>query len=285
MSAELSGPLLSWWLLLCAATALNAVGWVVAARLHFRSPAGVEPEAYAVRRRLLWLAAVYVLGCGFRSILPMVDVPRIGLHDGLLSRIVIGRSVATVAELCFAAQWALLLHEAGRAIASPVATTGSWVLLVLIVVAELFSWTAVLTTNNLLHAAENSLWTLAAIMALAIFLALRTRLDATGRRFVATVVLAGGCYVAFMSVVDVPMYVSRWQADLAAGKTLLTIGDGWREITQRVSVARDWHAWREDVAWLTLYFTLAVWISIALAHAPPLRPASESRTRLMGASN
>jgi hypothetical protein len=31
---------------------------------------------------------------------------------------------------------------------------------------------------------------------------------------------------------------------------------------------REWSAWRHDVAWLSLYFTVAVWISIALVHAP-----------------
>jgi len=70
-------------------------------------------NAYATRRLLLWLAAVYVLGCGFRSALPMIDVPRFCLHDTWASYIVVGRSVATVAELAFAVQWALLLREAG----------------------------------------------------------------------------------------------------------------------------------------------------------------------------
>jgi len=34
-------------------------------------------------------------------------------------------------------------------------------------------------------------------------------------------------------------------------------------------VERDWGAWRQDVLWLSFYFTRAVQISIALAHAPP----------------
>jgi len=40
---------------------------------------------------------------------------------------------------------------------------------------------------------------------------------------------------------------------------------------RRCIVTRDWAVWRQDVAWLSLYFTVAVWASIALAHAPPLR--------------
>ena len=70
---------------------------------------------------MLLLSAVYVLGCGFRSVLPMVDVPRICLHDTWISRIVVGRSIATVAELAFVAQWALLMREAGGGAAGGIA--------------------------------------------------------------------------------------------------------------------------------------------------------------------
>ena len=85
-----------------------------------------------MRRRLLWLSALYVLGCGFRSVLPMIDVPRLCLHDTWVSYIAVGRSVATVAELAFAAQWALLLREAG-------ATRASRAVVPLIVAAEILS--------------------------------------------------------------------------------------------------------------------------------------------------
>ena len=64
------------------------------------------------------LAAGYVLGCGWRSFLPVFDVPRIVMVDSFWSSVIVGRSVATVAELCFAAQWALLLRAASRATGS-----------------------------------------------------------------------------------------------------------------------------------------------------------------------
>jgi len=227
---------------------------------------------YSTRRLILWLAAGYVLGCGFRSVLPMVDVPRICLHDTPLSRIVIGRSVATIAELCFAAQFSLLLREAGRTTGRRAVVFLSGALLLLIVVAEMFSWSAVLTTNYLLHAIENSLWTLCATLALIASATLRAQLDDRGVRFLAAVLVCGAAYVAFMTIVDVPMYLARWHAALAAGHEPLSLQSGLREILNRCTVVREWSAWRDDVPWLTLYFTTAVWISIALAHAPPLVP-------------
>jgi len=94
----------------------------------------------------------------------MVDVPRICLHDTWISRIVVWRLIATGAELSFTAQWALRLREAGTASGGGPATSIARILVPIVAVAELFSWVAVLTTNYLLHAAENSLWTLATVL-------------------------------------------------------------------------------------------------------------------------
>jgi hypothetical protein len=266
---------LIWWSVLCAAAVINVAAWGVSARLLGRRKAQLGPDAYATRRRLLWLAGIYVLGCGFRSVFPMVDAPRICLHDTWISRIVVGRSVATVAELSFAAQWALLLREAGGAAGAggALAARVSRILLPLIVLAELLSWSAVLTANYLLHAAENSLWTIGAALTVACFVSLRPHVGETERRFLIAAIVCGAAYVAFMALVDVPMYLARWQADLAAGHEFTPLREGMGEVMERCAVTRDWAAWRQDVPWLSLYFTVAVWISIALAHAPPLQPA------------
>ena len=253
--------------MLCAAAAINVVAWGVSAwRLGRRRPQ-LSADAYTTRRLLLWLAALYVLGCGFRSVLPMIDVPRFCLHDTWASYIVVGRSVATVAELAFAVQCALLLREAG-------AMRASLAVVPLIAVAEILSWLATLTTNNLFHAFENSLWALTAALALA-FLASRWQLVGDrGKRVVAAAIGCGAAYIAFIAIIDVPMYLARWQA----GQDYLSLGDGMRDIVQRCVVTRDWAKWREDALWLTLYFTVAVWISIAL----PQVPSFKEKRRLPG---
>jgi hypothetical protein len=248
---------------------MNIAAWGFSAYLLGRRKNYIPADVYDMRRRLLSLAAIYVLGCGFRSVLPMVDLPRICLHDTWFSRIVVGRSVASVAELCFAAQWALLLRDAGAG--GGLATAMSRAVLPLIVAAELFSWSAALKTNYLLHAVENSLWTLTAALVIAGFLSAWPHVDARSRRVIAAAAVCGAGYLVFMTTVDVPMYLSRWQAQLAAGQEYLSLRDGMREVLQRCVVTREWAAWRDDVPWLSLYFTIAVWISIALAHVPPVR--------------
>lgn len=131
-----------------------------------------------------------------------------------------------------------------------------------------------LTTNYLLHAVENSLWTLAAVLAIASFASLRARFGEWHRPILVAAIVCGAGYVAFMTIVDVPMYLARWQADVAAGHQLLPLSEGVREVLRRCTVNRDWAAWRMDAAWLTLYFTFAVWSSIALAHVPAFAPAA-----------
>ena len=209
---------------------------------------------------LLWLSAIYVGGCAFRSLLPIIDVPRYCLHDTPVSRIVVGRSVATVAELAFVAQWALLMHEAG-------ASRAALAVFLIIVVAEALSWLAVLTRNDLFHAAENALSTVAAALA-ALFLASRwTYTGELGRTVIVIAIACAALYVAFMSLYVVPMYVRRWRL----GGVYLSLADGLRQVLGRCTVEHDWAQWRQDAAWLTPYFTFAVWSSIALAYVPSLK--------------
>jgi hypothetical protein len=246
------------------AAVVNVAAWGVSAWSLGRRKELFPAGAYATRRRLLWLSAAYVLGCAFRSVFPMLDVPRLCLSDTWISRIFVGRSVATVAELAFAVQWALLLREAG-------APRASRAVVPLIAVAEILSWLAVLTTNDFFHAAENSVWALAAAFVVA-FLASRWRLEEDrGKRVIAAAVGSAAAYVAFMAVYVVPMYLTRWHAGVTAGRESLSLADGLRETLARCVVEHDWTRWAQDAAWLTPYFTLAVWISIALVHVPSLQ--------------
>jgi len=268
----MEGTLLAWWLLLCVVAFVNPLLWFLSAQRLERA----DPPAS--RRWMLWLSAVYVAGCGFRSVFPMLDAARLCLHDNWISRIAVGRSIATIAELAFALQWALLFREGGT-LATRLASSA---IVPVIGAAEIASWGAVLTTNYLLHAVENSLWTLAAALGFAAFLSLRFKAHGATARFLDAACAGGLVYIAYMVIADVPMYLARWRA--AAGITV-PLEEGVRTVLERCVVLREWSAWREDATWLTLYFTVCVWVSVALPHAPklgtsrqgaapPLRPAA-----------
>jgi hypothetical protein len=83
---------------------------------------------------------------------------------------------------------------------------------------------------------------------------------------------AGG-YILFMTTIDVPMYWSRWQIELKAGPTYLPLLQGLMDASRSCVVSFEQRIWREEIPWMTLYFTVAVWVSILLPHAPMWRHA------------
>jgi hypothetical protein len=255
---------LAWWhTSLRAIAVLNIVLWSLCALAVARA-CGVAHFWTDPCYLGLLLSAGYVAGCAFRCLLPVIDVPRLVLIDSPLSRVSIGRAVATVAELCFAAQWALVLHHVASLSSSPLGQALAVAVLALIVLAEAFSWYAVLSTEQRAHAAENSLWGLSAALVVAAVLA------AGPHRFAGLYlpVLAGGAlYVAFIFFYDVPMYWSRWRADQARGHRYLSIAEGWVDVRTRWAVSRRWEDWRDELPWMSLYFTFGVWSSIWLVYA------------------
>ncbi len=264
----MSYTVFSWWSLLCAVSALNVLAWFASAAVLQRRQAVLAPEVYAMRRLQLLLSAGYVLGCGFRSVLPVYDVPRLVLFDTWLSSVVVGRSVATIAELCFVTQWALMLKEASHRVGSPFGRTSAFVMVPLIAVAEVFSWYSVLTTSNLGHVLEETIWGLCAALMVASLIAIWPRCAARLRPLLAVWCLAGVAYVAFMFLIDVPMYLGRWFADETNGRAYLSLAQGLLDVSSRWVVSHRWEDWHSEVTWMTLYFSAAVWLSIALVHAP-----------------
>lgn len=271
----------SWWYFLCAVSVLNGLGWLMSATKLAQRKGLFSAEVYAMRRLQVLLSAGYVSGCAFRSALPVYDVQRMVVVDSWLSSVVVGRSVATIAELCFVAQWALMLREISRATGSGVGHSTSRVVVPLIAVAEVCSWYSVLTTSNLGHVIEESIWGLSAALMVASLVAIWPVCDAAVRRLLAAWCAMGVAYVVFMFAVDVPMYWSRWLADEANGRLYLDLAQGLADVSQRWVVSHRWADWKSEVVWMSLYFSVAVWLSIALIHAPVLmrRKTSGSKPR------
>jgi len=267
---------LTWWSLLCAVSLLNVVAWTASVPILRRRHALADPAVRGAIRLQMLLSAGYVLGCAYRSAFPVFDVQRLCLFDSWLSSVAVGRSVATFAELCFAAQWALLLRGVARDTGSRVGTAVSWIVVPLIVVAETFSWYSVLTTSNIGHVVEESIWGLCGTLLVASFILAWPRCDNKARPLLAAAAALGLCYVLFMFQVDVPMYWSRWVMDSGHGRQYLSVTQGLIDTSQRWIVSHRWDDWKSEVAWMSLYFSVCVWLSIGLMHAPvrwPVRRA------------
>jgi hypothetical protein len=257
-----SNPLAWWWSLLTLVSAANIAVWFVLYR-QLHQPAGGLGGTSGIQLMLL-LCAAYVFGCAFRSFLPRADVQRICLFDTWLSSVVVGRSVATVAEICFAAQWAIILHQLGTMTGADTTLNAAWVIVPLILIAECFSWHAVLTTNYLGNAIENSIWAVAFFIVGIGLCRLLPEFDGEVRVVLVVTIIGIAGYLAFLMTIDVPMYLSRWRAGVADGGSFLKPLEGLRDVSTRWVVTHDLAEWKGEIAWMSLYFSAAVWASLAL---------------------
>jgi hypothetical protein len=258
-----SNPVVWWWGVLTLVSGANIAVWFLLYRQLAEQPTGSLGSTSGIQLMLV-LCAAYVFGCAFRSFLPRADVQRICLFDTWLSSVVVGRSVATVAEICFAAQWVMILHQLGTMTGAGTALTVAWVILPLILIAECLSWYAVLTTNYWGNAIENSIWAVAFFLIGVGLCRLLPEFDGPARVVLAVTIVGIAGYLAFLMVVDVPMYLRRWRAKVDDGGKLLRPLDGLRDASTRWVVTHDLAEWKDEIVWMSLYFSVAVWSSLAL---------------------
>jgi len=254
---------LAWWTVLRGIAVLNIVGWAATWGL-------VDAEQPSVRAHL-GLSAIYVAACAFRSFWPRIDLERTVLVDSPLSSIVAGRTAATFAEVSFAIQVGLLVHQLGGAADIPALQNNlPWLIVALLSLAQVFCWIGVVSLSHLGHAIEESIWGLTfAVVTVALIWA-APALEGTLRWL--TFAAIPGCiaYVAFMGVVDVPMYVGRWRQGKQQGEVLMGLVEGFSDALRRREATRSWAVWRPEVAWLTGYFSFAVWASLGMVHIATL---------------
>ena len=267
MTDDHTARVMAWWITISVISAFNIVVWLVLAAGRLRH----HPESNPTRGWQTLFSALFVFGCAFRSFLPRVEALRFCLYDGWISVAVIGRMVATVAELAFVAQWTLVLKEWCRIRGNRIGYQVARALLPMIVVAETCSWYSALTTNFLGSVFEESLWAICGALAAAILAYLWLRAGPRTERYMGIMLLLNSAYVLFMCTIDVPMYWRRWKEDEAARKPYLSIGEGWRDASTRRIVTRRWKDWSDEVPWMSLYFGSGVWLSLGLIRAPRLR--------------
>jgi hypothetical protein len=261
-----SNPLAWWWGFLTLVSGANIAAWFLLYREFQNSPLG-SVSGPSDTQSMLVLCAAYVFGCAFRSVLPRADVQRICLFNTWLSSVMVGRTVATIAEVCFAAQWVIIMGQLGRMTGADTTVNASLAILPLIVIAECFSWYAVLTRNFLLNAIENSLWAVAFFIIAIGLCRLLPEFNGPVRLALVVSIVGIAAYLAFLVTIDVPMYLSRWRAGLAEGSKLLGIVEGLHDVSTRWVVSHDFEHWKDEIAWMSLYFSAAVWASLALCVA------------------
>ena len=248
-------PKLTLWLGSIAALAAFNVGlWIWIAR-------SASLHTPYVRTQLL-LSGVYVGVCGFRSLFPRVDLERVCLWDTWLSAILLGRTAATVAELCFAMQCALFVERLSSIVGMPQLTGGAHVFVPVVIVAEVVCWYAVLSLNHIGHAIEETLWALLMLILAAVLGAAAFATHGLLRSILIAGFVIYGIGAALTLAFDVRMYVKRWR--LKTVGVYLPLTTGLRDSTRRRHPTVAWEVWREEAPWMTLYFSIGVWTSLAM---------------------
>ena len=246
-----------WWQLICAVSAGNILLWIVAAWW-------LAWESDDYRSKQLALSGLFVAACAFRSLLPRVDLERMCLWDGPLSSVIVGRTVATVAELCFAWQCALLLFKVSALTGSSAIEALGHAVMPIIVVAELACWFAVATLNHIWHAVEELLWSIMVGLVGAGLVLYWRHTAGDLPMWVPIGLLACAGTAALILMVDVPLYIARWRVGKRAGLRYLRVVEGLKDAVVRRRVAQTCDDWRKEVLWMSLYFSVGVWVSLGI---------------------
>jgi hypothetical protein len=245
-----------WWQFLCAISVANIVLWTLAAW-------GLSREADPYQFRQLLLSGLFVAACAFRSILPRVDLERFCLWDSPFSSVLLGRVVATIAEVGFASQCTLLLFKLSHSTgASSIHTIGLTVLPI-ILIAELACWFAVVTLNHIGHAVEELLWSIMVAL-VAVGLVIYSQQARGLPLWVVIGLIASAGTAALIVFVDIPLYIARWRTGRRAGLRYLRIRDGLKDAFVRRHRTHASEHWRNEVLWMSLYFSAGVWVSLAI---------------------
>jgi hypothetical protein len=198
----------------------------------------------------------YVVACAIRAIWPRTDGDRHCFFNTFLSHVSIGRAVATIAELSFMTQIGLgLIRLNGN-------TFIPSMLLVMNGLSQTCCWYAVLTQNQLGHVIKEFIWMISALIVLIFLFDMNKVRTSDGILFRRIGIFIGFLSILFMFFVSIPMYVNRYEIDIRYKKKYMTITQGWHDIQRCAIASQSDSYWVHEMPWMTLYFSVAVWISL-----------------------
>lgn len=224
--------------------------------------------------RLILLVTIYVFVCAIRSIWPRVDGSGLCIHDNYISTPFVGRCFTTVAEISFSV---FIVSVTNIILDSLYYMKGVNVIrklnnsmVILISIAQIFCWIGIISQDPSYNMIEESLWTIFASILLVIYLTINSRINKlpsspklTQLKSIIPFILIGCVlYILFMILNDVPMYYKRSQELKKNNAPYKNLYDGIENMKKCKKVTSSFKEWKEDIPWLTFYFTFSVWGSI-----------------------
>ncbi|GMI26160.1 hypothetical protein TeGR_g2082 [Tetraparma gracilis] len=278
MPTEASGPetawppwSVHWFACMCALASLNLL---LCAKLFFFSSRSVATSTLSPSFRL---CIVFTLVCAFRSYFPTVYLSRACIVDTFLSNILLARLLAFVGELTWMVQVSHSLKQVNRQLENnPAVNKLANGVIFLIACAECFSTYATITKNSLFFTLEEGSWVVAGVTCISPALVLlvsafRRRINPLqGRKYIRRYLIVMCTFMIVYDVwgvtTDVPSNFSRYMDERdTTPSPWLSFKDGLAEVTGSCTLDRSWETWSGYLLWMTSYFSLGVWSSVALA--------------------
>lgn len=245
-----------WWAFLCVMALINIGVWTWAVIVHS------ELQYFSWTQPVL--SGVYVFVCAFRSFLPRIDVERYCLFDNPLSSVMLGRTLATIAEISFSVQCTLLIYQLGQSLDMQSIEYMAYSIVPIIVLAQISCWYATLSLNHFWHSVEEAAWVVMVTIAAVAFTVGLFMLSGTLKliMLVGIISCVGSAFI--MLFLDIPMYLSRKNDPHQQVIPILTVSAGVRDAARRRIKTSDWGVWKNEAVWLSSYFTFGVWLSISM---------------------
>ena len=241
---------------------------------------------------LFTFSFIYTIVCAIRAIWPRKDVEQICLFDFKISSIMIGRSLATIAEISYILLILLVFNIITKNISIITKKKKRYLLilinivLLLIIIAQIFCWLGLITKYYIWNALEESLWTVSALILIVVSCILYKSLNLRKTKktkkinsllaFLKVFIIISIIYVIFMCVVDIPMYYNRWKKSYNRNISLNDFVNDFKKYNKRLTlnnfynlhkcktINRDIDVWKYEIPWLTGYFTFGVWTTYAI---------------------
>ena len=243
-------------------------------KLYVLSPRSVSKGTLSPTWKL---TVIFTFVCAYRSYFPTIYLSRSCFVESGVSGILLARLMAFVGELCWMVQVANSLKVVNRALSrSPAVNVLANFVVVLISAAECFSTYATVTKNSLFFTLEEGSWVVAGVTCItpALFILVRAyrRVEDPSRRD-PMIRLYLTIFVGFMFVYDIwgvsTDVRSNWNRYIEERDEVpspwLDFHTGLDQVTGLCNLDRSWETWSGYLLWMTGYFSLGVWSSLALS--------------------
>ena len=224
--------------------------------------------------KLIILVTIYVFTCALRSIWPRADGPGLCIHDNYVSTPFVGRCFTTIAEISFSifvvSVTNIILESFKSMNGINVIQKLNNSMVIFISIAQIFCWIGIITQDPSYNVIEESIWTIFGTVMLVIYLTLYSKIDILPstpelkkiKSIIPIILIVCTIYILFMTYTDVPMYFKRAKKQKKNNVQYNSLYDGIQEMKKCKKVTSSYQEWKNDILWLTFYFTFTVWGTI-----------------------